>query len=72
MAFTDDDLKRLKEELKKSTGQVRIFDEYWHIDSLIARLEAAERYATYMRKKHPGWYNPQYEDWRKAAGKESK
>jgi hypothetical protein len=67
VTFTDDDLKRLKDEVN---------DPYWYpsdlsvqINALLARLKAAERYATKMRKGREGWFNPEYRIWQEAAGK---
>lgn len=37
--------------------------------ALLARLEAVEHYATKIREESEGWFNPEYEAWRKACGK---
>jgi hypothetical protein len=66
-SFSDADLKRMRKEM--TTPNLRNIAEIYKLNALLARLEAVERYATYMRTKHPGWYNPQYEAWRKASGK---
>ncbi len=68
MTFTDDDLKRLKDNLSSVQGY-SIVNNVWKLPALLTRLEAVERYAKCMRAEHPGWYNPQYKVWRKAAGK---
>lgn len=73
MPFTDDDLKRLKEEMVKFEYGLPVMTVTFGSDglnALLARLEAAEVY----RNEHPCVHvNCTYDDaWRKAAGKESK
>ena len=72
MSFTDDDLKRLKDDMKgdpeddvyRGKKNILCFDE---MNSLLARLEAAEACAeSYVE----GWPNGGLATaWRKAAGK---
>lgn len=79
MAFTDEDLKRLKahegyEFTKMNEGQSETwaFVDSAKIDALLARLEAAE---AYVKFDHQNWIEggPKqealYQAWRKAAGK---
>lgn len=82
MAFTDDDLKRLKEYVKNDTGffyrengrSESMFMVPIDFDALIARLEAAEAYIKTCREYCCDIYHKEqadaYEAWRKAAGKE--
>ena len=73
MTFTDEDLKRLKEDLKKRTGENVLcrYLTYDDVDALLLRLEAAENCIT----KHvvDEWIDCGcMKEWRKAAGKDSK
>lgn len=66
-AFTDDDLKRLKEILDVSKGYG--YKEQDHLGwdelvALLARLEAAERCLVMADQE-----DTLYEDWKRAAGK---
>jgi len=75
MTFTDDDLKRLKEDLKECYYHPSKFD----CDALIARLEAAEAALKMLleidEESHDDSIDPAspmgklLEAWRKAAGK---
>ena len=74
MAFTDDDLKRLKEQHEdyKRQGITSVYT-YHDILALIARLEAAEAMINNSRGLE-GWWDveKELEAWRKSAGKELK
>lgn len=56
--FSDEEIAMAKETFPKSD----------RIHKLIARLEAAERYATLIREGREGWFNPEYEAWRESRG----
>ena len=65
MTFTDDDLKRLKEDVNEEGSSYRIPTE--DLFALLARLEAAERVILETDERHlplDAW-----QAWRKAAGK---
>lgn len=74
--FTDDDLKRLKEEL---TCALRLDDKYAYplqvshptLQALLARLEAAEWVCDGLenRSDTPDYMKYRLKLWRKAAGK---
>lgn len=76
MAFTDDDLKKLKEDLRFTGLDTSPFSAPTAILDLIGRLEAAERVcevAEYFRSRFSG---PEIQkvgadlvEWRRAAGK---
>lgn len=64
MAFTDDDLKRLKEETKGDE------EPPWYLEALLARLEAAERCILRTTQDEEGLIESEdYTAWRQAAGK---
>jgi len=68
--FTDNDLKRLKENLKHYSPHVPLST----VDgtALLARLEAAEQCFTEREcdcMEIPCWHRKSLEKWRKAAGK---
>lgn len=65
-AFTDDDLKRLKDE------KDFLIYHRWIVPALLARLEAAEKYIEIVAGEEPlGAFDTEaYEAWRKAAGKD--
>jgi hypothetical protein len=74
MTFTDDDLKRLKEDLQERK------DDHYELagrldiesmEALLARLEAAEiLIEAFMDREGMGpFWKEEYEAWRKAAGK---
>ena len=71
MSFTDDYLKRLKEEIEISKGfnlETHMEVSCYRLNDLLARLEAGERalkWSLYQCDKS----NPHLEAWRKAAGK---
>ncbi len=64
--FSDDDLKRLKEDLRINFATFWVLNREQTI-SLLARLEAAE-HALEMRHVR-GVFEVSIEAWRKAAGK---
>jgi hypothetical protein len=66
MIFTDDDLKRLKEDLQKHIVIDLIQDNGLR---LLARLEAAESLIGW--NIHANGYDIPYNKWRKVAGKDS-
>jgi hypothetical protein len=74
MTFTDDDLRRLKEEFNDHamrTGQPFLVGQ-GTLDMLLARLEAAENCLNrwgHHSNCSPNPCNCGYETWRKAAGK---
>lgn len=61
--FTDDDLKRLKEDMRPQTPWDYVRFDPDKITALIARLEAAEDVIYYRGHDAP------MDAWRKAAGK---
>lgn len=69
-AFTDDDLKRLKEIV----GTEQIHKGDWvnigigDVKALIVRLETAEVYGMKMALKHQGWFLKELYAWADAAG----
>ena len=72
MSFTDDDLKRVKED----GVLLNLYDpsEKFNLDSLLARLEVAERLHKLKHFHEPrGWCDCEQckasAEWRKAAGK---
>lgn len=77
LAFTDDDLKRLKEQNKcRITTEDVLMFPCDKLDALIARLEAAEKIVDAAWDLHTGqldscefYMGPWFEAWRKAAGK---
>jgi hypothetical protein len=70
VTFTDDDLKRLRAIfIDKKPDCMSSEDLAKYLCALLARLEAVERYASNIRKGREGWFNPEYEAWRKVAGK---
>ena len=74
MAFTDDDLKRLKadiandetEDIYKGKKNILCHDE---MVALIARLEAAETCIDYLLNYDGNEKSPDYLTWHKAGGK---
>ena len=68
MSFSDKELARLKESLENPSEHATGITTEQGL-ALIARLEAAERYATLIREHHNhGWFEPEYEAWRKSKG----
>lgn len=69
MSFSDEDLKRLREEMGTVEQErwIRGETNVAPIEALIARLEAAERCAGHLNNVAPGC--ELYVAWRKAAGK---
>ena len=77
--FTDEDLKRLKEDM---TNKLYVSGNYMPnpgiLEALLARLEAGEAVIHRLEASKDlqdfGWFvptNEEYKSWRKAAGKES-
>lgn len=72
--FTDEDLKRLKEELERSNereslGTISpVVVMAPHLAALVARLEAAER----VLGRYPSFVDsfPEYMEWLRQAGKD--
>ena len=62
MTFTDDDLKRLSNEMDHT-------DQFPKLKALIARMEAAERFIDHSGMMIDAEDHPYYRAWRKAAGK---
>lgn len=72
MSFTDEDLKRLKDDLAKmpNIDVCNYFEADLEILALIARLEAAEKALESSEKSETGRINAaDWNEWRKAAGK---
>lgn len=68
MAFTDEDLKRLKEIVSK-TGYERVTFFDFDLKALLARLEAAEIIMETIVKLSGSDNLSAYQAWRKTCGK---
>lgn len=68
-AFTNDDVKLMEELI----GAMEKLDPQGYVSQrlplLLSRLKAVERYATKIREGREGWFNSEYEAWRKACRK---
>lgn len=65
MAFTDDNLKRLKEYIESG----RSIQDGRMTKALLARLEAAEEVCIWAHACYPEGIKARLNKWRKAAGK---
>jgi hypothetical protein len=69
MTFTDDDLKRLKEDMGNDTDACNV-PHGFKLAALLARLEAAEACARYAGDDEPDYLrNPLWVAWRETREK---